>query len=80
MERLPKPSAPRRPEDNEIPGSSNILSSEGAAADIISPTSTKSETSRQQLNLGKLFFFYKIVYYEFMMSVISIGFVRVNII
>jgi len=52
LERLPKPSAPRRPEDNEIPGSSNILSSEGAAADIISPTSTKSETSRQQLNLG----------------------------
>ena len=53
-ENLPDPLPPRRPEDNEIPGSSNILSSEGAAADIISPTSTKSESSRQQLNLGEL--------------------------
>jgi len=48
---IPLPSPPRRPEDNEIPDSSNVQSS-AAGADISNPTEKKTESRTAHLNLG----------------------------
>ena len=57
---VPLPSPPRRPEDNEIPDSSNVQNS-AAGADISNPR-TKIESRTAHLNLGKLLIFFEGVY------------------
>ena len=48
------PAPPRRPEDNEIPDSSNVLSS-AAGADLPEPEQKQTEAGqqKQELNIGK---------------------------